>query len=298
MCYVVTDAGRQMLLAHERLDLPSEDGGSGTPTKMAERDVQLRQARHDVHVSGWVLALAQLLDGRSCTPRGPEEAVLSPPTHASGAGRVALGPGDLRLPGGRVPHDFVRADGSGEPAELDQFETLRPDAVLQIAGDAGPAIDVFVERDDRHASARWAAKLERYDHFLTGWSVHTKRYGQRFQAVATVVFVCRDRSRARECARRADRWLRACRAYAGEYPFDWEYSGRERTLFVSERDVHERLQCAYGPPRLPPEVRVNAAHGDPRAGAASAEPRTLLPRPVLAGPSAPIQPAEEARRDC
>jgi hypothetical protein len=298
MCYVVTDAGRQMLLAHERLDSPPEVGGSRTPTKMAERDVQLRQARHEVHVSGWVLALAQLLDGRSCTPRGPAEAVLSPPTRTSGAGRVALGPGDLRLPGGRVPHDFVRVDASGEPAEVDHFETLRPDVVLQIAGDAGPAVDVFVERDDRHASERWAAKLERYDHFLAGWCVHTQRYGRRLEAVPTVVFVCRDRSRARDCARRADRWLRACRAYAGEYPFDWEYSGRERTLFVSERDAHEGLQCAYGPPRLPPEVRVSAAHGDPRAGAATAEPRTLLPRPVGAGPSAPIQPAEEARRDC
>ena len=283
MCYVVTDAGRQMLFAHARLDSPPEVGRSPTAAATGERDVQLRQARHEVHVSGWVLALAQLLDGRTCTPRGPEEAVLSPPTRASGAGRVALGPGDLRLPGGRVPHDFVHADAPGERAEVDHFETLRPDAVLQIAGDAGPAIDVFVERDDRLASDRWAAKLERYDHFLAGWCVHTQRYGRRFEAVPIVVFVCRDRSRARECARRADRWLRACRAYAGEYPFDWEYSGRERTLFVSERDVHEGLLCAYAPPPLPPEVRVNGAHGDPRAGEARAEPRALLAASAAAG---------------
>jgi hypothetical protein len=30
------------------------------------------------------------------------------------------------------------------------------------------------------------------------------------------VFVCRDRTRARECARVADAVLTACRAYAGE----------------------------------------------------------------------------------
>ena len=75
-----------------------------------------------------------------------------------------------------MPHDFVRADGSGEPAELDQFETLRPDAVLQIAGDAGPAIDVFVERDDRHASARWAAK-QKLKNLVDGVSIMRKELG-------------------------------------------------------------------------------------------------------------------------
>jgi hypothetical protein len=70
--------------------------------------------------------------------------------------------------------------------------------------------------------------------------------------------------------------LCACRAYAGEYPLDWEYPGRERILFVAERDAHEGLLCAYGVARLPPEVRVSAAYGDPRAGEAAAEPREIL----------------------
>ena len=74
--------------------------------------------------------------------------------------------------------------------------------------------------------------------------------------------------------------LRACRAYAGEYPFDWEYPGRERILFASERDVHEGLLRAYGVSRLPPEVRVTVAHGDPRAGEAVVEAR------AIAGPAA------------
>src|SRR5207244_3478194 len=81
---------RRIVFAHPRVDSPPEVGRSPTAAATGERDVQLRQARHEVHVSGWVLALAQLLDGRTCTPRGPEEAVLSPPTRASGAGRVAL----------------------------------------------------------------------------------------------------------------------------------------------------------------------------------------------------------------
>jgi hypothetical protein len=93
-----------------------------------------------------------------------------------------------------------------------------------------------------------------------------------------VVFVCRDRGRARDCATHADSVLCACRAYAGEYPFDWEYPARERILFVAERDVHERSLNGYGVPRLPPEVRVSAAHGDPRARLTAIEPRELLAR--------------------
>ncbi len=133
----------------------------------------------------------------------------------------------------------------------------------------------MIELDDRLAGNGGAGKLERYDHFLAGWSVHTRRYGGRMDAVPLVVFVCRDRARARECARRADPLLRACRAYAGEYPFDWEYPGREHILFASERDMHEGLPRAYGVPRLPSEVRVAVANGDPGAGEAVAEPREI-----------------------
>jgi hypothetical protein len=39
--------------------------------------------------------------------------------------------------------------------------------------------------------------------------------------------------------------------------------------------MHEGLVRAYGVPRLPPEVRVTVAHGDPRAGEAVAEPREI-----------------------
>ena len=85
------------------------------------------------------------------------------------------------------------------------------------ASQAG-AIDLIIELDDRLLTGRAAGKLERYDHFLAGWSVHTSRYGRRLEAVPVVVFVCRDRTRARECARASGLGAVACRAYAGEYP--------------------------------------------------------------------------------
>jgi len=70
--------------------------------------------------------------------------------------------------------------------------------------------------------------------------------------------------------------LTACRAYAGEYPVDWEYPGRERILFVAERDAHEGFLRGYGVSRLPPDVRSSAAHCDPRAREPVLEPRDLL----------------------
>ncbi|HEV2981985.1 MAG TPA: replication-relaxation family protein [Solirubrobacteraceae bacterium] len=267
MCYVATDATRTLLADEGRL-------GSVTPAGVthAARDSQLRQARHDVHVAGWALALAGAVGKDRCEPLGAEQAVISPPSRA-GTG-IAIGASDLRMPDGRVPHDFVRAGAGGREVEVDRFDTLRPDAIVRVSGDV--RTDVIVERDDRAGSERWLAKLERYDHFLAGWLLHVPRYGGRSPASAVVAFVCRDRARARECARRADASLRACRAYAGEHPLDWLYPGRERVLFVAERDAHEGLLFAQGVSRLPPNLRVDVADGDPRAAEAATQNKMLL----------------------
>jgi hypothetical protein len=296
MCYVITreglglvDAGHGPAVDREDEDRSPADGPSRRFPAAGER--RLRQARRDVHVAGWVLALERIILPARCTLRGREDSVLSPPSRSTAEGRSPLGPCDLRLPGGRTPHDFLRTDASGEVVEVEHFDTVRPNAIVELswegrqqvpadAGDHGGrshrAVDVLVEFDDRLPSGAAAAKLERYDHFLSGWAAHTSRYGRRMQAVPVVVFVCRDRVRARECARRADAGLRACRAYAGEYPFDWDYPARERILFASERDMHEGLSSVYGVPRLPPEVRVSAGQGDPRACEAVAARKDII----------------------
>jgi hypothetical protein len=281
MCYAITAAGLELLHAHDRLTALAEGdletlSGPSSPAAPVKGDRLLREARHDVHVAGWVLALEDAVDGAPLTLRGANESVLSPPLRASADGRRALGPADLTLPGGRSPHEFLRTDPTGERVPAERFETVRPDVTIELPGPAGGAIDLLVELDDRLPAGRAAAKLERYDHLLAGWSVHTTRYGRRLGTPPSVVFVCRDRARARECARRADAVLTACRAYAGEYPADWEYQGREGILFVAERDAHVGLLRGYGVPRLPPEVRVSIADGDPRARESLAEPRELL----------------------
>ncbi len=302
MCYVITSAGLSVLHANDRLpalgdgDVETLHHAATVSSTVQER--RLRQARGDVHAAGWALALERALGSGLLRLRGPVESVLSPPVRSSASGRVAIGPGDLLLPGGRAAHDFLHTGASGERGAAEHFETVRPALTVEIPAGVGhgddsvgssrvdgrggslarPAakcLDVMVELDDRLPRGRTAGKLERYDHLIAGWSEHVARYGRRQQALAMVVFVCRDRTRARECAKQADGVLLACRAYAGEYPFDWEYPSRERILFVSERDVHEGRLGAYGVPRLPPAVRVTAAHGDPRAGRATAESREI-----------------------
>jgi Replication-relaxation len=302
MCYVITSAGLNLLHANDRVT-ELGDGDVETLHRAATafstaQERRLRQARSDVRAAGWALALERALNGALLRLRGPVESVLSPPMRSSAAGRVAIGPGDLLLAGGRAAHEFLRTDASGERQEVERFETVRPALTVEIPagarnggdplwgaridgrGGAGTrpvakCLDVMVELDDRLPQGRAVGKLERYDHLIAGWSEHVNRYGRGQQALAIVVFVCRDRTRARECAKRADAVLLACRAYAGEYPFDWEYPGRERILFASERDAHEGRLGAYGVPRLPPAVRVTVAHGDPRAGRAAAESREI-----------------------
>jgi hypothetical protein len=212
-----------------------------------------------LHVAGWALALEQTLGMGSLMVVGPQNASISPPLHASVEGRAAIGPAQLRLPGGRMPHDFQRLDAAGGRAEAKRFETVRPALILEAVGADLPAerkrADLLIEMDDRRDAIAWRAKLVRYDHFLTGWSAHLRRY-DRDGTTPFVVFVCRDRSRARECARRADGLLGASRAYAGERPKEWEYTGREHILFAAERDVHERLLGTYAVQGVPPQARV------------------------------------------
>jgi hypothetical protein len=287
MCYVIAAPGVRLLEERNPQAICSASAAQSTPEGSADSrrpdgQQRLLQARRDVHVAGWALAVMNAFGITDMRVHGRERCVLHPPQRSVGERRVPMTLGDLRLPGGRAPHDFLRTDGAGQRVELERFESIRPDALIELPS-SGPsthgsdAIDLLIEFDDRMPVGRAGAKLERYDHFLTGWSVHSRRYG-RGDALPLVVFVCRDRARARECARTADSVLCACRAYAGEYPFDWEYPGREQIRFVAERDVHERLLWAYGVPRLPPEVRVAAAHGDRRAGEATIETPALTRR--------------------
>jgi Replication-relaxation len=266
MCYSITPSGRVLSIERGRSVVSRIHGGEASlgndPTIANSRPLTgeslLRQARHEVRAAGWVLALERALAERLLMLRGPAESAIAPSSRSKSGERM-LAPLDLCLPGGRAPHDFLRTIESGARIEVQRFQSIRPDATVRTKG----RHELFVELDDRLPEGSGAAKLERYDHFLAGWSTHVARYARPDAELPFVVFVCRDRSRARECARRADSILTACRAYAGEYPCDWQYTGRERIVYASERDVHEGLLCAWGVPPLPPEVRADT-EGDSR----------------------------------
>ncbi len=283
MCYSITAAGLQLSGEHRRSSVhETQDRRSAQqndtfppgPNPSADERL-LRQACHDVRAAGWALAIERALPDRSLVLCGPEQSVISPPSRSKSGDEQLLSLADLRLPGGRIPHDFLRTVEVGTRIEVERFQSIRPDLTLRSKG----GVELLVELDDRLPEGLGAAKLERYDHFLAGWAVHLARYARPGATLPTVVFVCRDRARARECARRADGVLSACRAYAGEYPSEWDYPARERTVFAAERDAHEGLLCAWGVPRLPPAVRVVAAGGDPRRRDPILEQRTI-PRVV------------------
>jgi DNA-binding transcriptional ArsR family regulator len=267
MCYSIAPTGRELLTVRGHSiasrSLPaevSEKHKSTIPSAKHQTDHQLlRQASHDVRVAGWTLAVERALSERLLELRGPEESVISPRKRSKSGDGPMLAPSDLCLPGGRTPHDFMRTAEDGSRLEVEHFQSIRPDAILLCRGGR----ELIVELDDRLPAGIAAAKVERYDHFLAGWSANLGRYARAGTKLPIVVFVCRDRARARECVRRADKILTACRAYAGEYPQDWEYQGRTNILFAAERDAHEALLRGWRVPALPPGVRI-AMGDDPR----------------------------------
>ena len=188
MCCAITPRGLHLLDAsREQQEATAGDVDSGALGGAAQ-SLELRAARRDVHVAGWVLAFERVA-GRACTLHGADRAVMSPPLRSGPDARSVLRPADLRLPGGRAPHDFLRSDVAGIRREVEQFETVRPRAIIELR--AVEEIDLIIELDDRVPAGRAAAKLERYDHFLAGWSVHTRRYGGKSDVSPVVVFVCR-----------------------------------------------------------------------------------------------------------
>lgn len=258
MCYSITEAGRRLCHEHRRLGEPQPQPPEAGSTSRSGRQALVRQVRQDVRVAGWALALdAALVADRGLTLIGAEQSPIFPPSRQTPSGHSLLRLRELSFPRGGTPHDFMCATADGSLVEVDRFQTVRPD--LTVRDREGR--ELLVELDDRLPDGGGAAKLRRYDHFLAGWSSALSRYSR--SPAPLVVFVCRDRARARQCARAADQVLAAARAYPGEYPSAWDYPGRERVLFAAERDVYEGSLSAWGVARLPPQVRCAA--GGPAA---------------------------------
>ena len=246
-------------------------------------DPAMRRARHDLHVNAWGLTFEAHLGEAVRRIRGPRNSYVAPPTRSAGGERRAIGPDELRLPGGRAPHGFLRTDRGRPRVAIEEFAAIEPDLTIELRLRGAERIvvtDLFVELDRTFKPAKNVDKFERYDHMISGWCTLKDRYTKHCTAPPLVVFVCRDQANAKEFCRAADPVVTAGHAYGGEYASEWDYPGRQRMLFVAERDAHEGRMAGYTLPALPPDVRVVAASGD--RSAAACHPRQRLVADVLA----------------
>jgi hypothetical protein len=242
-------------------------------------DPAMRRARHDLHVNAWVLAVQALLGDAVRSVRGPRGSHVAPPARTVGGERIAYGPADLPLPGGRTPHGFLRTDLHRRRVEVERFRAIEPDATLELRFQHGERrwhTDLFVELDRTFKPSKNIDKFERYDHMLAGWSRHKDRYTKYLPDPPLVAFICRDQSNAKEFCRAADPVVTAAHAYGGEYPAEWPRPARDRMFFVAERDAHEGRLVGYALPPEPPDVRVQRADGDVKARACHPRQRPIV----------------------
>jgi hypothetical protein len=207
--------------------------------------------RTDIHAAAWVGALERTL-GAPLLVISRERAVRHPPRRGDAASSL-IGVEDLRLADGRVPDGFMRTDEDGRRRPARRFETVRPACGLAPAVGrrrrAGPTL--LLELELRSPAGFGIERLERYDHFLTGWSV-TREPG----TPPLVLFLLRDRAAALAVAALADGALTASRACPGEHPRDWEFAGRRLLRFAAEEDVHHGSLHAWRLPAHPPALRT------------------------------------------
>jgi hypothetical protein len=127
-------------------------------------DPAMRRARHDLHVNAWVMAVEAMLGDAVRGVRGPRGSHVAHPSRTVGGERIAYGPADLKLPGGRTPHGFLRTDLHRRRVEVERLRALEPDATIELRlqrGDRRWHTDVFVELDRTFKPSKNIDKFER-----------------------------------------------------------------------------------------------------------------------------------------
>ena len=241
----------------------------------------MRRARHDLHVNAWGLALEAQLGEAVRRIRGPRNSYVAPPTRSAGGERRAIGPDELRLPGGRTPHGFLRTDRGRRRVAVEEFAAIEPDLTIELRLREAEQIvvtDLFVELDRTFKPAKNIDKFERYDHMISGWCTLKDRYAKHCTPLPWSSSSAATRPTPRSSAAPPIRSSPPAHAYGGEYASEWDYPGRERMVFVAERDVHDG---ALSPGTRCRRCRPRSASRRPTATAqrAACHPRR---RPLLA----------------
>jgi hypothetical protein len=210
--------------------------------KWHERNLaDYRVLEHLLQTNAWVLAFRALVGEHVVDWLGEQEGRLEVPTKLSDGRRVEVGAEDVELERYRRVRDLRAQD----------FGRVWPDATLAMdMPDAGRTFDLMIELDRTKRPAKNFDKFRRYDALITAWWRRVERYRKMGESPAAV-FVCTDEAQAFAFMKAADHEVTGRLARPGTPESSWRSPGRERTLFVAERDVHEGSLRAW---KLPPDA--------------------------------------------
>jgi hypothetical protein len=203
---------------------------------------------HLLQTNAWVLAFRRLVGEHAVDWRGEHEGRLEVPTKLVEGRRVPIDVDDLEL------ERYTRARDLRD----EQFERVWPDATVTMDMPRhGRTFDLMIELDRTDRPAKNFDKFRRYDAFITGWWRRVERYRKMGEQPAAV-FVCTDEAHALAFMRASDREVTGRLARPGTPDHTWPYPGRERILFVAERDVHDGSLRAWKLPAEPTAVARRA----------------------------------------
>jgi Replication-relaxation len=180
-----------------------------------------------------------------------------------------------RMPGGRWDVGMVHEDRrdrtlrltdlmpepglSVQGEQLDAPPTLDPDLSVQLQGRLGgqrAVIDLLIEVDRTGRGSYNAAKFTGYDHFLGGWSLHTRHWGKERRSRPVVVFVAHSAKAMLALLQGADEAMTLGFGARGCYePAQFEFPGRAHTSFTCIDWLLAGRAVALRLPTLPPQVR-------------------------------------------
>jgi Replication-relaxation len=185
---------------------------------------------HELQLNAWVLAFRRAAGDALLAWHG--ETDIAPPRD--------VGRHQLRLPG----------DRSVEDLRDDRARLLRPDAILEVAGDEQDVCTVLVEYDRTRRIDKNYDKFRRYDAFICSWWRSTT-YGTD-PTPPLVVFVCQTQDQCRQFLTGSDHELTGHHWHPSADLRDCNYVGRRRLVFALEHDAHAGLLEAWQLPRFPP----------------------------------------------
>jgi len=178
-----------------------------------------------------------------------------------------------RMPGGRWDVGMIHHDRRDRTLRLGDLlpapgysvhgeqlktapSTLEPDLSVQLHGPEQERIDMLLEVDRTSRSAYNQRKFTAYDHFLGGWCLRTRRFGDELRTRPLMVFVTHQARATLALLSAADEAMTLGFGAPGTYEAAaFEYPGRAHIAFTCLEWLLAGHGLALRLPALPPHVR-------------------------------------------